>query len=181
MQKHKHKIIEASNGNTWIVRTDTVDAAAHLHVDKHEDFSGDRPFGARMRGYGGSVLEFELEDGGIYSAKGPWHSNSGAFYSDTGVLITDLTLTRLVLKLNDSEGEVIYEEEKPVLGPFMRGERIAHQLANLWEKAIYVESHSNGGSSAHTAQPDTMPHPMAVRSGTKNVEKDEAWLSPTSE
>jgi hypothetical protein len=163
VSEEKHKLIRGFN-NTWIVRL-TPGAAAHIHVNDNEPTG---PF----RGYGGSILQFEMEDGSIYEIKGPWHTNADALFKDTGLLITDLHMTRVVIRDGYPDSKVIYEEEKPVLGPFMRGERIAHQLADLMERRLFVSSYSEGGSSSHTVHPHTEPHVMAIRG-----KDDEAWGS----
>lgn len=164
-----HKVFEGRGGEDYIVKTTVINPAGHIHVtDKNP--SGPQAF----RGYGGSMLRFELEDGTVREVKGPWHTNSAAFLAETGILITDLHLTRLTIRDNDHNGKILYEEKEPVLGPFMRGERIVQQLANLLERPLYCERESEGGSSKHTCFPDKKPHTMAMRG-----RNDEVWKEIT--
>jgi hypothetical protein len=170
MSKYIHRKIEGKKG-TWLVPVNIINPADWVHVDTHDP---------KSRGYGGGMLEFELEDGTTYAVKGPWHS-SGVF-DDTGVLIADLHLTRLTIRENDKDGKILYEEKEPVLGPFMRGERIGQQLANIMNKELYIIRESEGGGSMHTAYPGKMPHVMAIRdAGLRDNERgykehfDPAW------
>lgn len=135
-----------------------------IHVTDPEPVGG-------MRGYGGSTLEFPLEDGTVDEVKGPWHTNSEAFFSATGLNISDLHYTCVTIGTERGEGlmevggEIIYQDPGWVLGPFMRGERIAHQLADVHNRRLYVVRESQVGGSAGFVEPNTTPHPMARRKG----------------
>jgi hypothetical protein len=76
----KHRKIEGRSGEDWYVDVDELNAASHLHqTDKKPKGPGS------FRGYGGSTLKFEMEDGTVKEVVGPWHSNSTAFFKDTGI------------------------------------------------------------------------------------------------
>jgi hypothetical protein len=175
------RTIESAKGHTYIIPTDVLNIADHVHVDTHDPKSD---------GYGGRTLEFELENGEIYMAKGPWHS-SGSVLLDVGLDVRDLHMTMLTLwstkkeevthkgyitdeetgKLTwtdvtrtiDVKDEIIYEEKLPVLGMFMRGERVAAAYAKATGKTIYYRSESYGGASQQLITPEHKLHPMAER------------------
>lgn len=154
----------ADGAGTYLVQVDTINPADMIHVDTHDLSS---------RGYGGSELRFELEDGSIYTVKGPWHGNSDSLRMRTGLDISYLHETKVSIFEYDEEvrtfskyvrrddgtmvwtevteprptpGSVIYEEQYYVLGEFKRGERIAQALADVREQPVYVICDSRSGS-----------------------------------
>lgn len=142
------------------VRAPMCNPADEIHVDHHDPQS---------RGYGGSVLKFELEDGTIDEVKGPWH---GGYNSEevTGVRVSDLHYSHVTIGFKAGEGfmevepsSIVYQDPGWVLGPYMRGARIAQQLADLWDTTLYCVSHSYGGASAGYHNPGDKQHIMARR------------------
>lgn len=138
-----------------------VNPADKIHVDTHDPKSD---------GYGGSTMAFTLEDGSEYKVKGPWHG--GSFSFDI-FRITDLHYTFVTIGTEHPPGNewfmsipeeyVIYQDPGWVLGPFMRGERLARQLADVLNQPLYLISESYGGASAHWVKPGQKMHVMAKR------------------
>lgn len=181
-----YRLVPAGKDN-WLVPVDILNVADSLHVHRTDERSTQRS----MQGYGGSTLEFQLEDGSIYMAKGPWHSSARGLLKDTGIDVTDLHATMVTLwavedrpvtfkkhvPASDGSGRLeykevteprpckidppIYEEKVPALGMFMRGERIAHAYANATGNRVYVRSESYGGGSEHLVSPGDEMHIMA--------------------
>jgi hypothetical protein len=141
--------VEGASGHTWYCPTNIPNKASQLHVDTHDPNS---------RGYGGSTLEFRLDDGTVAEVKGPWHSNSGYFLDDTGVDITATHLTRVICGGSFSEkwshteeglNDIFYNEVEPVLGTFHRYEAVCDALLRDrgGVKFAFIMI-SEGGSSA---------------------------------
>jgi hypothetical protein len=123
--------------NLWLIRTDVPNPADHIHM-------ADTDPSPVFKGYGGSELRFETEHGTL-SLKGPWHSNSKALLKDTGLDLTNLHLTQVTITTAD--GGTIYDEDKPALGPFDRGDIVAEALSTaLACGPVRVLCQSNGGS-----------------------------------
>lgn len=140
-----------------------VNPADETHVDSRNPNS---------EGYGGSRLKFPLGNGEVDEVKGPWHGGSYNFEKDTGIRITDLHYTFVTIATRDMPGfmnydpdSIVYQDPGWVLGPFMRGERLARQLADIMEIPLYKVSESAGGASAHWVDPGQKMHPMAKRDG----------------
>jgi hypothetical protein len=169
----KFRKIESLDGTrTYYLPIEGVNAADHFrYVVNCADgvhVTDPNPSGP-FRGYGGSTLEFPLDDGTIDKVKGPWHTNSEAFFKETGINISDLHLTQVTIGTESGKGfmevggDVLYRENEPVLGPFMRGERIAQQLADVLDISVYCVRESAGGGSAGWHKPGQKLHPMAER------------------
>lgn len=125
---------------TYYVPVDSPEPGADVHVDLHDP---------RSQGYGGQTLEFPLEDGTVDKVKGPWHTNSDALFSDTGLDLRDQHLTFVVLarEWNTRTGEledVLYQDPAPIVGSFDRYKAIAEQFRS--EPTLYAYSQSSGGS-----------------------------------
>jgi hypothetical protein len=138
------------NKYTWYIPL-VDNAAAGIHVDRHDP---------RSDGYGGSILEFKLEDGTVDKVKGPWHSNSDALYADTGVDLRGQYYTRVVLARNRVYSgmglrgtfiDVFYFEEEPVKGVFNRYIEIVQRFLDEnpeWDGMVFYHADSEGGSSS---------------------------------
>lgn len=172
--------IEINPNTTYLIPTDVLNVADHVHIDQHNPNSD---------GYGGRTLSFKLEDGTIYEAKGPWHTSCTGLKKHTngeidltylhGTMVTIYSTKKATRThktyVNKEEGwvdrdfeyddkdEIIYQETTPVLGPFMRGENIAHALVEATGQPVYLEVESYGGASSHTVHPGDKKHVMAVR------------------
>jgi len=125
----------------WFWPINDPEPGAHVHFDPNDPTS---------KGYGGSTLDFHMETRETISVKGPWHGNTDSMFRDTGIDLRDQHLTLVILSKeiggdfrNPEMVDVIYHEDKPVLGRFDRYKDIiqAHPEANYY----YMESH--GGSS----------------------------------
>ena len=131
-------IIKGKSGGNWLIPVNDPEPAAHVHYHHPNDKNSE--------GYAGRTLPFKLEDGSVYQAQGPWHSNSDALFRDTGVDIRDQHLTFVVLA-KDRDGsvmkDVLYIDDKPTLGKFERYK----ELATQYPDARYYYSESHGGSS----------------------------------
>lgn len=106
-------------------------------------------------------MEFHLEDDCIIELQGPWHSNAEALFNDTGVDIKDKHLTFVVIGKglegdlrNMKITDVVYKDEKPTVGDFCRGERLAMKLAKEMNMVLFCYSESDGGSSCGPVYPD---------------------------
>lgn len=165
----------------YLVPVDILNVADHVHVD---------PLDEKSQGYGGSVLSFQLEDGTMHYAKGPWHGGTMSLLKDVGLDVRDLHATAVTLyevvmepytgkRYEDNpetgrkeyvtatwdipaRGKVLYEEKEPVLGMFMRGDRIGHAYANATGKPVFVDVESAGGGSKKMISPGQEMHPMAA-------------------
>lgn len=129
-------------GRVWLV-ADQPNAGDNVYYHDPKDLNS--------QGFGGATLDFPLVDGGDYSAKGAWHSNSSALLDSTGVDVTAQHLTFVVIsKGREYEGEetvmldVVYKDEAPQIGTFDRYKEIAAKLPK-GRYCYYSESH--GGSS----------------------------------
>ena len=77
----KFRRFAGKSGRTWLVGVEDWQNNIYVSADPHENESGYRG----PRGHNGKRINFNMEDGGIISLKGPWRSNPGAFTEDTGV------------------------------------------------------------------------------------------------
>lgn len=132
-----------AEGRTWIYRVDVANSGDHIYVTDPEPSGG-------MRGFGGRELRFGLEDGSVFAAVGPWHTNSVALFDATGIDLSALHETRVRV---ERDGVALYIEDVPVLGDFDRGDGIARSLADRDGQRVFVHRESNGGSSGRWVNP----------------------------
>ena len=137
-----NKYIDTS-GKIWLV-ADQPNKADNIYVQG----------GVNSDGFGGRELSFTLVDDTVIKLKGPWHTNSEALYSATGVDVRDTHLTfGCVSRARDYEGnktnmvDVIYIDEQPTLGLFQRIANIAKNLVNKHKCTLYTYTQSQSGSS----------------------------------
>jgi hypothetical protein len=139
-----HKYVSKS-GKVWLV-ADQPNAGANVYVEG----------GPNSDGFGGATLTFPLVDGSEIKLKGPWHTNAGALYSDTGVDVRNQHYTFVVVSRRRESGEhyemimadVLYKDEASVLGSFDRGKGIARKLlSEMALDSVALYSESEGGSS----------------------------------
>ena len=134
--------IETEKG-VWLVPKNIPNPGDCVHFDDPKDLNS--------QGYAGATLNFKLADGSVYSAKGPWHSNTDALFRHSGVDIRDKHLTYVVLAEKREYihfdttllSGVCYKDESPVIGKFDRYKEIAKNYPEA--KVYYAES--TGGSS----------------------------------
>src|ERR1041385_5099515 len=173
------KFEDERSGNTYYVPVDQVNANDDVLCDIHDPNS---------RGYGGSTFNLETTDETIDDVKGPWHTSVPYDVCKA----TDLKFTKVTIiedpksipytEWNTIEekygknsveyflrvtGTLLYRETEWVLGPFMRGARIAQQLADLRNKDIFFHQESQGGAYSTVAKPGGKLHPMAERAEIK--------------
>jgi len=152
-EERRYKKVIGKSGRIWLYAIQD-NPADNIYV------SG----GKNSDGFGGRTLSFTLEDGTIEELKAPWHTNSDDLYSNTGVDLRDKHLTFVVVGKGrktyrtrqgwvDKIIEVLYQDEKPTIGEFDRGEKLAQPIANKLKQTIYCYSQSQGGSSNSPIEP----------------------------
>ena len=121
--------------------------ADHIYFHDPKDLKSD--------GFGGATLEFKLEDGSIYSAKGPWKCSANYLLADAGVDLTDKYTTFLVIgrgmRVEPSKSwqsdiwitDVVYQDEKQVIGRFDRQKEVLGTL-QVGKYQYFMET--NGGT-----------------------------------
>ena len=145
------------SGRTWLV-ADQPNAADHIFV------SDVYPPGYRgFKGFGGSKLVFKIVGQDEVTLIGPWHTNSHAFFEDTGIDIMDKSLTFVVVArhreaVKDSwdtrlSGILYIDPEGGLIGQFERGERIAEVYADKMGEEVVLHSDSLGGSFTGKVKP----------------------------
>jgi hypothetical protein len=140
----RYKRYEDKEGCVWLVAIQE-DAACNIYWHNPRDKDS--------QGFAGRTLHFPLEDGSVYEAKGPWHTNSDAFFQKTGIDIRDKHRTFVVLSkdIQYQPGgycrpimvDVVYKDEAPTIGHFDRYK----ELIKLHPEAKCYHSQSSGGSS----------------------------------
>lgn len=114
--------------------------------------------GPGSRGCGGSTVPFLLAGGlGTISLVGPWCSNAGQFFQETGIDVRDQFVTWGCVgteRLYDSNtgrtgiGGLIWFDKEPTRGKFQRVNFKAWELQQLHpDQKLYMYSESEGGSS----------------------------------
>lgn len=157
LEERTYKKIKGSKG-TWYV-------AAQENAGDNVYFAEANPDPkAYFQGFGGATLTFRLEDGTEDQVKGPWHSNSGALFNDTGYDVRDKYFTRGIIAKNreysvnmrdgDIYTDVLHYDEEPVLGEFDRIEKMAQNFANEHNCQVYYAMKSSGGGSSAVKQPE---------------------------
>lgn len=120
--------------------------------------------GPNSNGFGGRTLTFELVDGSSVALKGPWHSNSGALFANTGVDLRDKHLTCGIVALKrtcgrlsrhepDEYDEVLHYDIEPVVGAFDRIEAIAKKEASMRHRPVFYAFVSASGGCSGQVQP----------------------------
>lgn len=158
------------------MRSGLAEQAHHaykLHVGKHHlwlvadvENPGDyvyswRPNDTMSEGFGGRALTFELSNGrGKLTLQGPWHSNSQALLSDTGINVQDLHYTWVcIAERRDHEEHqtyyegILHQDGSWVLGSFYRGVRLAEEHADRLGKVVFCYSRNQGGSNDQPVYP----------------------------
>jgi len=137
---HKRNVI-------WFYTLQDADPGGHVYCHDPSDVNS--------QGFAGGTIIFKIGKTGIYHAKGPWHANTEALYKGTGVDLRDKHLTFVVVSKRRSYDDkhrcimedVLYMDEKPMLGLFDRGKGIAQKYADGLKEPVCLYSESGGGSS----------------------------------
>lgn len=142
-----HKVVDAK-GHVWLYPSNSDTPAEQVHFHDPKDIHSD--------GYGGSTLHFQLKDGSVYAAKGPWHTNADAMLKATGIDIraTHRTYGCVALKrvyrkdgIQEFHG-ILHADTEPVIGLFDRLKNIAQTHADRLGHPVACYSESKGGSSS---------------------------------
>ncbi len=143
---HIYRKVTDNNGHVWLYAIDSDEPGSLVYYHNPKD--------TQSQGFGGATLEFPLEDGTSYSAKGAWHGNSDALYAATGVDLRSKHKTFVVLfrrrELADNRyiryvmRDVVYRDpDGGIVGDFDRWKTLAAQ----YPTALFFYSQSAGGSS----------------------------------
>ncbi len=139
-----YKRFDGKSGSVWLVAKQPNEADG-VYVHNPKDKNSD--------GFGGATLEFRLDDGSIYAAKGPWKTGPEELFTDTGYDIRDKHATVVVIGRARSHdysrdkyygqciiNDVLYQETEPVLGKFDRVKDIAATLGP-GKYAYWMQTH----------------------------------------
>jgi hypothetical protein len=119
--------------------------------------------GPNSDGFAGRTLNFILESAEVVSLKGPWHTRADSLFQDTEIDLREKYLTFVVIGLDRGctdvgyrtiIKDVIYKDEKPTIGEYYRGTKIAMKLAKELNKPVMCYSKSTGGSYSGLVYPD---------------------------
>jgi len=154
-----YKKATGKSGRTWVYPL-IANAGDDIHVSA--DPVENKPGYIGFRGYGGSTLKFNIDDGSVLELKGPWHSNADALYDDTGVDLRDAHLTFVVIakdrKWNENSMcvflDVLYKDDVPQIGSFDRGTLLAMKMSKELGIPLALFTESTGGSSNGFVYPD---------------------------
>jgi len=140
-----HQKLTGKSGATWIIPASGRFPASDIHCrDAKREHS---------EGYYGSTLTWTLEDGSTCSLQGPWHSNAGALYDDTGVDLREChqtwcAVSRNVRFMRSGAIELIdpiYADEEVQESSFSRGDQIGQRIADERREPVYLVRESGGG------------------------------------
>ena len=148
ISKRVFRIVEGKDA-IWLISTDE-NAGDFIYARKKDD--------AKSEGFGGSTLEFLLEDGSMIKLQGPWHSNSVSLYHDTGIDLNDKHKTFGLVALNrkgNKYKDILFIDSEPVIGIFDRIEQKAQEIANELNDTVLFYSKSQDGSHAGSMKPTT--------------------------
>jgi len=156
------KIVDAK-GHVWLYPVNSETPAEQVHFHAPED--------KNSQGYGGSTLHFELEDGTIYAAKGPWHANADSMFEATGIDIRETHRTfGCVAKHREYKSKpgsyagvttfrgLLHADKEPVIGKFSRIHDLAKEWADKLGHPVAYYSESKGGSSSGYEVPNGSDH-----------------------
>lgn len=116
--------------------------------------------GKKSNGYGGRTLEFPTKNG-VVKIQGPWHSNTDALYSRTGVDLKDkhrtygvISFTRGMEGNNTVLLNILYcDPEGGIVGLFDRINLLAQQMADDNNTVLICYRQSSSGSSEGPVYP----------------------------
>jgi hypothetical protein len=155
--EHKYYKYTGKSGNIWLV-SDQLNNADQILVTNNPENTTNPNQG--FEGFGGAVMKIPLVGGGIFELHGGWHTNSDAFYQDTGIDIRNRHYTRVIVAKNrrwehgqEIYIDVLYYEDEYRLGHFDRNKKIAQDIANELGQTVVCYSESTGGSSSGGVKP----------------------------
>lgn len=111
--------------------------------------------GPGSQGFGGATLEFKLTKGrGTISLVGPWHSNSSALFTETGLDLRAKHLTFGVISREHTSyypkemKDLVYFDEEPTVGEYDRIRKLAEAMSNERGEVLYYWMRSASGGSS---------------------------------
>ncbi len=149
VQERVFKEIKGKKGKRWFVAVQNNEAD-NIYVETTECNNG----------FCGRKMKFKLQDGSIVTAIGPWHSNSGALYKDTGYDCRNKHLTygivakeRIYVGGQTKYVNVVFVDTEFTLGSFNRIDDIAQFFANKFGQRIYYAVKTMGGGRSSYCDP----------------------------
>lgn len=150
-EKNVYKKFIGKSGKVWLVKVGKF-PADNIYVDG----------GKGSEGFGGRTLTFDLEDGSKIDLIGPWHSNSGALFHDTGYDIQNKHQTFVVIaktreykkgQYNATYSDILFIDDEAQESEFNRGDDMAQKMANELKAPVYYHVQTGGGSHSGTKEP----------------------------
>lgn len=152
-EKRIYRKVKDKIGHDWYIPVNQENAAENIYINTHDPNS---------QGFARRIISFTLEDGTIDKVKGPWNTNSNSLYKNTGIDLRNTYYTFCVVgedRITNKEGKteivnVIYQDEKFVLGNYDRGDIIVQDIANKLNKKVAYYINYNGGSISGFKKPN---------------------------
>jgi len=165
-----HQGMKSGHAEQAILKYKKIEGKSNIWYVAIQPNEGDNVYcgsrsGKHSDGFGGSTLDFELEDGTIDKVQGPWHSNSSALLDDTEYDVTHKHFTKGIIALDcvnveDSTDwmktkhfEVLHYDKEPIIGDFERIDIMAQYFANELKKSIYYAVITSGGGRSKWVNP----------------------------
>lgn len=149
-EKCEYELYRGKSGKYWLVAKQP-NAADNIYVASKD---------GKARGSAGQVLAFSLGAGNSITLQGPRHGNFFAFSDDTGIDLSGKHLTQGLVALHyhmhnghDVFIDIVYIDDKPVVGELNRIEKIAQTIADDNDCTVSYYSRSIGGSTFSLARP----------------------------
>ena len=143
------QLIIGRSGIGWIIPVDVPNRADYIYCTNSEDWE------SAGEGFGGSTLNFILENGDVFLLHGGWHSNSSSLYTDTGVDIGNEHFTHIDTEVVSNSGEtsiIEFDIEGWCLDSFDREGDIGWLKSDILPhvRSIRITKYSLGGSQTWT-------------------------------
>ncbi len=143
--KFTYKKIQDEDGCFWFVPVNNDYPAEQILFHNPKNKSS--------QGFGGATLDLPCEDGSIYPANGPWHTNSDALFAKTGIDIRDKHRTfGVIARKRDYQNHkplfkgILYCDTNLVIGHFNRITQIAIEFATKLQHPVACYRASKEGS-----------------------------------
>lgn len=150
-----YKKLQGKGKHIWLVPVNNDPSMIHVHTQSPSS-----------QGYGGSNIEFKIDDGSIYMVKGPWRSNTEDLFLETGLDLRKnhetfgiIALDRRSVKHKPMQYDyfdVLHMDDGPVIGEFDRIEKMAQIKANDLNKNVYYQVQTAGGGQIGMACPQNI-------------------------